>query len=798
MRTFARPQLASRLATTPVAERLGRALLSSAPSSVPSSAPSSMASSRPVFLPAASRAAVVALLVGVGALFGAAPAAQAARVIGVSPQGEVSVVRQVAVRFDSAAVAVGDPRGAAPFKLVCNGSTPAGNGYWLDDRRWVYDLAEPLGAGQRCVLRAEAAFRPGGAALEGPAEHAFSTGAPAVVSLWPSPGSRVEEDQHFLLQLTGPVDLASVARQAWCEAEGVGERIPLRVVESALRDQVLRRQGRISGGRGGRAEEAAWAARHVLLACQRLFAPDARVRLVWGAGIASAAVAGQAPLATRERHQWQWQVRPRFAAEFSCERESAGAPCLPLRPMTLRFNSPVPREMAAGARLVPTTGGAASGPTTPIAPKLDDEDRRAATLTEVRFAAPLPENTRFQITLPADLKDEAGRPLANAGGFPLNVATGGLPPLAKFAGAPFGIVEAPGGARSGARRDRDDEAALLPLTLRHVQADLVGLATAGQVAVKRLSPELTDAALLAWIGRVRRWHERDLPAKEAGLPPSQWTETVTESETLADGRVRSRTVKRDKFVPSRELSIFVGETDVRRAELPQLKDTQPSTLRATEVLGVPLRERGYHVVEVSSRILGESLLAKKEPMFARTGVLVTNLAVHFKKGRSSSLVWVTTLDRGQPVAGARVSVNDCNGQPLWGGQTDARGIARIERGFDEADGDDQCLTGDGFFVTARTAGSAGGPGDLGFVFSRWVKGIEPWRFNVGTGSGTAPDRRAHTLFDRELLRRGETVSMKHFVRDETERGLAYTAPEHLPDTLVLTHVGSGQEVTMPL
>jgi uncharacterized protein YfaS (alpha-2-macroglobulin family) len=54
------------------------------------------------------------------------------------------------------------------------------------------------------------------------------------------------------------------------------------------------------------------------------------------------------------------------------------------------------------------------------------------------------------------------------------------------------------------------------------------------------------------------------------------------------------------------------------------------------------------------------------------------------------------------------------------------------------------------------------------------------------------------VFDRELLRRGETVSMKHFVRDETERGLAHTAPEHLPDTVVLTHVGSGQEVTIPL
>ena len=288
-------------------------------------------------------------------LLAAWPAATlAARVAAVAPQGEVSVVRQIAVRFDTAAVAAGDPRAAAPFRLLCNGAAPAGNGYWLDDKRWVYDLAEPLAAGQRCTLRAEASFRPGGAALEGNSEFTFSTGAPAVLSWLPHPGSRIEEDQHFLVQLTGPVDAASVARSAWCEAEGVGERFALRVVEGPQREQVLRRQSR--GGGAGRAAETALAAtapRQLLLACQRPFAPEARVRLVFGAGITSLAAAGQAPLVTRQAQQWQWQVRPRFTAEFSCERENAAAPCLPLRPLTLRFNAPVPRELATGVRLVP-------------------------------------------------------------------------------------------------------------------------------------------------------------------------------------------------------------------------------------------------------------------------------------------------------------------------------------------------------------------------------------------------------------------------------------------------------------
>ena len=72
------------------------------------------------------------------------------------------------------------------------------------------------------------------------------------------------------------------------------------------------------------------------------------------------------------------------------------------------------------------------------------------------------------------------------------------------------------------------------------------------------------------------------------------------------------------------------------------------------MVGIPLPEPGYHVVEIESLRLGQSLLDKRAPMFVRTGVLVTNLGVHFKLGRENSVVWVTTLDRGKPVEGADV------------------------------------------------------------------------------------------------------------------------------------------------
>ena len=100
--------------------------------------------------------------------------------------------------------------------------------------------------------------------------------------------------------------------------------------------------------------------------------------------------------------------------------------------------------------------------------------------------------------------------------------------------------------------------------------------------------------------------------------------------------------------------------------------------RAFEVVGIPLKDPGLYIVELESRFLGSSLLGSPKPMFVPTAVLVTNLSVHFKWGRESSLVWVTALDTGEPVKDASVTVRDCQEKVLWNGKTDASGIARIE------------------------------------------------------------------------------------------------------------------------
>jgi len=681
----------------------------------------------------------------------ASQAVQAASIASVSPQGEVAQVRQITVKFSESVVPLGDLRLPDPMSLSCQGATPAGSGRWANDKVWLYDFREPLPPGTRCTLKARSDWKPLAGTLAGTTEYSFNTGGPAIVSNQPHDGAQVEEEQYFLLRLSGAAVESTVLANAWCEVDGIGERIGLRVIGGAPREELLK----------ARHVDKAIAERTLILACQRPLPNGAAMRLVWGRGIAAAT---NPKVTTSVEQRLRFTVRPAFTAEFSCERERANAPCLPIRPMSLRFSTPIARDIAAKVRLKPATGEA-------LAPVFDKDDK-SEEVSNLTFPKPLPENASFQIELPVALKDNAGRTLANAGSFPLKVATGDAPPIAKFAAAPFGVVEL-------------NADAMLPVTLRHVQGDLRPASSAGRVRVKTLD---SDADILAWFNKLRRWDEAQLTARELGLPEKDWY--TVEDGTDSKGRPIKR--RSERRVGTREVSLLKSDAVAKPLELPQLNGGDP---RPFEVVGIPLPQPGYHVVEIESARLGQSLLDKRAPMYVRTGVLVTNLGVHLKLGRENSVVWVTTLDRGKPVEGAAVSINDCRGKRLWSGTTDAQGLARAAQAFD-ADSDN-CGGETGLFVTARKT-DAKGIADLAFVFSSWQRGIESWRFNVPTGHGSQPDARAATVLDRSLFRAGETVSMKHFFRLETSAGLANAKPDDLPTRLKIVHEGTGQEFVQPL
>ncbi|MEJ2079457.1 MAG: MG2 domain-containing protein [Acidobacteriota bacterium] len=365
----------------------------------------------------------------------------------------------------------------------------------------------------------------------------------------------------------------------------------------------------------------------------------------------------------------------------------------------------------------------------------------------VEFSAPVAVDLLRGATLTGEdgriwsahgVEDDAGRPLSNVSEFPLSVATDEYPPLAKFS-ADFGIIEAAD--------------PVLPVTVRNIEKDL----------------ELSSL-------QVEGGGEID--GRIARIP-------ATESQQILDWLTKVEMRSWD----DRGHSVFAGtDATPRRFVLPR-----PHGEKSFEVIGIPLERSGFYVVELQSRILGDALLGAPVSMYVPTTALVTNLSVHLKWGLERSLVWVTRLESAEPAPGASVEVRDCSGQVLWNGVTDRDGIARPV-GLPALNAAKRCnwnRFGTGLLVIAQLGD------DFSFVHSDWDRGIESWRFRV-PGASESSLVSVHTVLGRSLVRAGETVHMKHFIRGRTMTGFTEISEPERPTELVIRHLGTNQEYTRKL
>ena len=185
------------------------------------------------------------MLLNASLLWGlSAVVAHAAGVRQFSPQGDVSKVGQVVVQFDAAAVRFGDPKAAAPVNLQCSDAQAAkGQGRWTSEKDWVFDLTQNLPAGVRCTATLNPQFKAvDGKALTGAASYQFQTGGPQVADIAPDTYEEVDEQQYFALRLTGAATADSLKQRVWCTSEGVGERIPVQLIDGKDRDAVLKQR----------------------------------------------------------------------------------------------------------------------------------------------------------------------------------------------------------------------------------------------------------------------------------------------------------------------------------------------------------------------------------------------------------------------------------------------------------------------------------------------------------------------------------------------------------------------------
>jgi hypothetical protein len=364
----------------------------------------------------------------------------------------VARVRQVVAKFDQAAVNFGDPKAPAPLSVSCS-DAQAGKRHRPLDRRakaWVYDFENDLPPGVRCTCHPQPGFKPSaGGELSGPEQ-------------LPIQHRRARSCSNYMPGTYGPHRRAadvraasSTARPRWraCRPERLvrgrrlGERIPVKLLDGAASSARLLK----AFSREKAAEKDPL--RYVTLAVQ----PHAHANARQGAG-GLRARASPRPRACQQRREagFDYQVREPFAvSSFTCERENAQAACLPLRPMQLTFNAPVTRKLASQIEL--------KGDGKAIKAQLRQrrrhaERRRRGQRRELRPAAGREHAVQHRAA--RKVRGRFGPPLATPSNFPLKVATGAMPPLAKFAASPFGVIE---------RLAEPDTPAMMPVTVRRVE-----------------------------------------------------------------------------------------------------------------------------------------------------------------------------------------------------------------------------------------------------------------------------------------------------------------------------------------
>jgi uncharacterized protein YfaS (alpha-2-macroglobulin family) len=705
-----------------------------------------------------SRPAAAAFLASCALAHAAGESHDSTRIEFFSPQGTVKDIRQVSVRFTSPMVALGDPRLPDPFKIDCPAS---GKGRWADGRNWIYDFDSDLPAGVSCRFTPRSELRAlDGSTVSGDEAYAFNTGGPAVVASFPHEGwEEIDEDQVFLLKLDAPATTETIETNAHCVIEGITEQVPVQVLRGEARDAILKARAdlgydyfrllwkdgeethaRVRNRTMENAEDAI-----VALKCQRRMPPATEMALVWGKGIAT-----DSGIATSEDQKLAFRIRPAFTAQVSCTRSNAHAGCIPLLPITVSFTSPVPRTKALAIRLKTTDGHVLKPETTSA--------KEVPSLGNITFKGPFPGKSSVSVALPDEFIDDAGRALENAARFPLKVQVDEYPPLAKFSGY-FGILEA-------------GEGGVLPVTVRNLEAELQVHQSAMPGKSLRLDNDPTVIA--DWMRRVERSDERK--GKWVKLSPEE-----IEARRAKDNTNRFDEAWQDETGTQ---SIFGTQDNTTAFSLPTSGPKKPA-----EVIGIPLKEPGFYVVELESRLLGTALLGRDETRYVDTVALVTNLAVHFKWGREASRVWVTQLDTGKPVGDAEVTITDfCQGNQRWQGRTGPDGIAVVDQSLGEPRSNSQCSNywPDPLFVTAKK------DHDFSFTQSGWNQGIAPSEFSLRTGNVRRSEV-YHTVLDRPLFRAGETVSMKHYLRRNTMQGVVMlnTAPH--TRTVQILHSGSGQQ-----
>jgi len=275
-----------------------------------------------------------------------------------------------------------------------------------------------------------------------------------------------------------------------------------------------------------------------------------------------------------------------------------------------------------------------------------------------------------------------------------------------------------------------------------------------------------------WVGTIENWHERAVTSFGDGH--GVWESSGGPTLPFFARNIRNVTEWNVPIAPPDLMPRILELTEQNFRDAPSTPgrprtlSPQPDAMQSYGLnLSSSLNAAGTGLVWAAVQegvAIDRARFSEAGPQRRSSIVQVTNLGITVKDSPDNTLIFVTALDTGEPVTGARVAIIRRDNSTFWQGTTDADGIAiapetRLRdpnRSWELA-----------FIVTAEK------DGDIAYVGSDWNEGISSWEFGIPSDLYESPAVLRGSVFtDRGVYRLGEEVHVKAILRQDTSRGMA--------------------------
>lgn len=650
------------------------------------------------------------------------------------------------------------------FKVNCKPEVEGFEGWADNNTLWTFNFkakgeydSPKLSGGSKCQITQEAdvTAKDGTVWSKGTINYAVTLSGPNVTDVTPAygfSGNLREADPVVLIQFDGPVNKAKFfaeqnAYLGYLSSNAPAEKMFLKPVPTAQEAEIFSHFKRTQYVDVDLKDQN-W----ILGTVAQGLIPGSQVNLT----IQNQTSLDNADVHSTAKFDKEFSVRSRFEAEIQCASPSANnATCMPNSPISVAFNGMVKWADVKDAYIeyVPykSTDGKkvrsyaelgqdqdAGGYFNMFMNKVGEYISYAAKFSDTRvesltFNVKIEPQTQAKVVLPQNLIDIDGRKLSNA--------------IAEFhlrIGAMAEVIQVP---QAISFFEKNVPKLYLP----------VGLVNLNQ----------------------------KLSIRKTGTNSKNWEPTRDVAQMIR--LIRSYEIRGDyRNSPTYQspLEALGLKTTVTALQMTGHKN-RPTFLQFPFGKNAKGEFGGMYPIEVSSPSF-EKGNSDQDSFYNPKFVLaqVTNLAVHLKKGETSSVAWVTQLDSAQPVNQAQVDIYNCLGQKVQTLQTNASGLVSFPNQEWAKDCQapqrvySQYFDADQFYAVAKANG------DIALTHSSWsspnsyamfAPGVEYYYSDI---SENTPH--FHSIVDVNLVKPGQKVPVQLVAKLPNAKGFSEVQSKELP------------------